>query len=566
MSRSWRWGWITVLVLALVLRLAALGAAPLAPDEAAAALASLDAVRGDGWAQTADSPLLLAGNALHFALFGAGNGIARLLPALVGVALVGVMLLWRRHTGDVGALVAAGLLLFSPLALFASRQVDSTILGLVGAWAVATALLPDDGAAPAWWKRVLVTAGLAVGLTGGPAFYDALISGVLAWVIYCWMTRTSPVLALRDWTLPVVAGVVGALLISVGLGLRWNGWSGIGDGVVAWLSSWRGARTGMSRVVTLGVYEPLTVLLALLGLVWAIKARASTYLALATWALTALLLGGLRPGTAPETLLAAVIPLALLGGYGVQQSLAGVPSDVLLWTAGQGALSFVFWQPVGLTIAGHANNTTFSAFIVVLGGVTLLALQAMIAMLFSLSMPPRHVWRGVVLGLGLTLLVVQFGFAWGLGFVRPASPAEPAIDVAASPDLIALHDVIDGLAVQSGQRRDVVEVTVVADDPAVAAVVRWTLRDFSRVHTVEAWPAAAEGLVVASPDAVPPQADARAWQGMRFVATVRDAGAVPACEGFSPPSCYALARWYLYRKGDVQPVHSDVILWSVPQQ
>ena len=68
MLRSWRWGWITVLVLALVLRLAVLGAAPLSPNEAAMALASLDAVRGDGWPQSTDSPLLLAGNALHFAL------------------------------------------------------------------------------------------------------------------------------------------------------------------------------------------------------------------------------------------------------------------------------------------------------------------------------------------------------------------------------------------------------------------------------------------------------------------------------------------------------------------
>jgi hypothetical protein len=55
-----------MIVLALLLRLAALNSVLLAPDEATAALASWDATHGAGWVSAADSPLLLVGNGLLF--------------------------------------------------------------------------------------------------------------------------------------------------------------------------------------------------------------------------------------------------------------------------------------------------------------------------------------------------------------------------------------------------------------------------------------------------------------------------------------------------------------------
>jgi hypothetical protein len=120
------------------------------------------------------------------------------------------------------------------------------------------------------------------------------------------------------------------------------------------------------------------------------------------------------------------------------------------------------------------------------------------------------------------------------------------------------------MAVQQGQRWDTVEVTLVVDESATAAVVRWTLRDFSRLHVVESWPADVTGIVVATPDAAPAQADAGAWRGMRFVATVRGADEIPKCQGFSPPTCNELAQWYLYRTSNVPLTFGDVILWRLP--
>ncbi len=583
MERYARWGWVTMIVLALLTRLAALNGVLLAPDEATAALASLDAARGAGWPGTAESPLLLVGNGLLFLLFGGGDGMARLLPALAGVALVGLPWFWRKHLGEIGALAAAGLLLCSPLMLFAARRVDDASLGLLGAALLLTALLARDVEGwPRGCASAFVVAGLAIGLAGGPVFYDGLLAGGLAWAFYRWIVNSADGAAprvrtpLRPWARYALWGLVSALLISIGLGLRWNGWSGVADGLAAWLAAWSASRAGLPPVVMLFLYEPVTLLLVLLGLLWSVKKLAPLPPALAVWGFLGLLLVNLRSGATSPALAAVVLPLALLAGYGVQQMARWPVSDratsgpVFKWMALHGLVGFVFWQPVGLALAGHANRAGTSTLgdalgninlILLLGSVTLIALQALIALLFSLKMPLHLVWRGAVLGLALALLVTQVGFAWGLAFVRPDSVAEPVISAAASPDLYALRAMLDEMAVQNGQRRDDFPVTVVAREAATAAVTRWALRDFSRLSAVEFWPADVSGVVVATPDAIPPDTAIQAWEGMAFTALRRDTARIPACQSLFPLACNDLARWYLFRQMPTMPATEQVILW-----
>jgi len=575
MERYTRWAWITMVVVALLLRVVALDGVPLAPDEAQRALASWDAARGAGWPGSAESPLLLVGNGLLFLLFGGGDGMARLLPALAGVALVGLPWLWRKRLGKVGALAAAGLLLCSPLALFAARRVDGASLGLLGAALLLTALLARDEAGwPAGCTPALVVIGLALGLTGGPVFYDGLLSGGLAWAFYRWLFNPAEEgqprvkTLLRAWARPALWGLASALLISIGLGLRWNGWSGVADGLAAWLAGWRAPRAGLPPVVLFFLYEPVTLLLALLGVFWAVKKTAPLPLAMTLWSFFGLLLVSLRPGATSPALTVVVLPLALLAGYGIQQMAEGIPGPIFKWIALHGLVGFVLWQPVGLALAGHASGyATFSGafgnidLIFFVGSVTLIALQVLIALLFSLTIPLHLVWRGATLGLALALLATQVGFAWGLAFVRPDSPAEPAIAEAASPDLWALRTMLDGIAVQNRDRRDAFPVTVAVRDAGMAAVTRWALRDFARLSVAEFWPANVSGVVVAAPDAAPPDTALQAWEGMAFTALVRGAARIPACQSLVPLACSDLARWYLFRQTRDAPMSEQVILW-----
>ncbi|MFN2286281.1 MAG: hypothetical protein ACK2UQ_17830, partial [Anaerolineae bacterium] len=372
------------------------------------------------------------------------------------------------------------------------------------------------------------------------------------------------------WIRPALWGLLSALLISTGLGLRWNGWSGIADGLAAWLASWRVPRAGLAPAVLLFLYEPVTLLLVLLGLAWAIRKTASLPLALGLWGFFGLLLVSLRPGATSLTLTVVVLPLALLAGYGVQQTMRDVPGPVFKWVALHGLVGFVFWQPVGLTLARHASGIEYSAFgnvlentslILLLGSVTLIALQLLIALLFSLKMPLRLVWRGAALGLALALLVTQIGFAWGLAFVRPDSTAEPAVAAAASSDLLALRAMLDGMAVQSDQRRDDFSVTVITDDASTAAVIRWALRDFARLAVTESWSVELSGVVVAAPDVTPPDTATLAWEGMAFTVLARSTARIPACQSFAPLACNDLAGWYLFRKMPDALVPEQVVLW-----
>jgi hypothetical protein len=576
MARTVRWIWIALLVIAVALRLPALNLVPLAPDETIAALGSLDATRGGGWPQTGESPLLEVGNALLFFVLGAGDGVARLLPALAGVALVGLPFLWRKRLGEIGALVAAGLLTGSPLVLFASRRLEATILGLLGAGLLVTALmLVDDDAVPPRLWPALVVLGFGIGLTGGPSFYDGLLSGVGAWLFYRWASGKAIALPSRRWARPAVEGLVVALLISIGLGFRWSGWDGPGDGLAAWLRTWRAAGVERPGLSLLLLYEPLTLLLALLGLGLSFVRTEPFPLALGLWGLLALLLTSLRPGASPSAFAASIIPLVLLAGCGMRRLVTGVDRGLWKWVGLHTLLGFILWLPVGLAIANHAANNTYAVApgsailggfaVVVLGVLLLAALQALLSVMFSLVVPTQVLWRDVLFGAAATLLVVQFGFAWGLAFLRPASPAEPAVTSATSSDVWNLRRTVDDLALSSARSRDMVEITVVDSDPILTAVIRWTLRDFPGLQVAASWPEATIGVVVTPAETMPALSDAGSWKGMRFVATVAGAGAAPACQQLLPPNCPDLAKWYLYRKlptGSV--VAGQVILWGNP--
>jgi len=66
-------------------------------------------------------PFLFHANALVYFLFGVNDFTARIVPALFGVALVGLPYLLRKWLGRTGALITSALLLISPSFLYFTR-------------------------------------------------------------------------------------------------------------------------------------------------------------------------------------------------------------------------------------------------------------------------------------------------------------------------------------------------------------------------------------------------------------------------------------------------------------
>jgi len=558
-QHTFRWHWIVLLTVALLLRLAALNAVPLAPDEALLALPAWDAIHGAGWPASAASAFLLVGNALLFMLLGAGDGVARLWPALAGGVLVALPWFWRRRLGETGALVAAGLLALSPAALFASRRLDGAIIGALGGALVLTALFQSRGAKGEVTSAILLTAGIALGLTGGPSFYDTLLPGLLAWAAYRWITGETS----RHEELPLLAGLAGALLISTGLGFRWNGWAGPGDGLRAWFAGGRAAGALASPVTLLLLYEPLTVFLALVGLLiaWRRNHKGQGHrslplpLTLGLWAFLAGLLLLLRRGAAPTALLAPLVPLALLGGWSVQQ----LAQHTLPWGWQEqlhALLSLVFWVFAGQALARHTSHLSNGTELLLL--VLVFLTQGFLTAGFITFVGERRAWRGLFGGIAITLLLIQVSFAGGLAYLRPASPAEPLVTRSASPDLRNLRRTINDLRVAQNQPAETFDVVLVAGEPGLTAAVRWALRDVPALRLSSDWPETPPHLVIAPAEIASPGTAT----GAGFTAALRAGGPLPGCDVLFPPCCEQLVDWYLYRHAAAPPRQERVILWT----
>ncbi len=298
-----------VLFVAAALRFLNLTALPLTPNEASAAWAAwLDAA-----ARTAPdvaapvSALLYTLHRITFTLFGGGDALARLFPALVGLGMVLLPWLLRHRMGRIPALIAALLLAVDPWLITASRQADSTILSLglgLLLW-VGLAKLADGGA---WPPTLAVAAGLF--LISGPGMWGLLPVLLIPGLLFFQKEKKtlSSLWSRQNLVLLVGSAILGAtvwLLHPVGL-------SALGTSLGAWVGhfgdqgyplAWAGLRL---------LRDQLWLLIFGLGglaLLWRDEDRSWAILLTAWTAWAAALL--LLPGRTPADLPMLSLPLLL---------------------------------------------------------------------------------------------------------------------------------------------------------------------------------------------------------------------------------------------------------------
>ncbi len=136
-SGEWRKVWqliVFLLVLAVISRLAYLGLRAFHHDESLDAWFSLQYLNGTykGYDPVYHGPLRFYITAAFFWILGQSDGIARLLPALSGIAVVFLPWVWRRNLGTIGTPLTVAFLLTSPTMLYFSRfgREDSFFLAL----------------------------------------------------------------------------------------------------------------------------------------------------------------------------------------------------------------------------------------------------------------------------------------------------------------------------------------------------------------------------------------------------------------------------------------------------
>jgi uncharacterized protein (TIGR03663 family) len=136
---TWDWekiAWAGLLLVALLLRLAALDNRTASHDEAQHAWFAHNLFTGKGYEHSPiyHGPFIYHAMALFYLLFGVDDLAARLPTALFGFGIVWLMWLTRRWLGKPGAFCAAALLTFSPALLHYSRHTRHDIYEIF--WAV----------------------------------------------------------------------------------------------------------------------------------------------------------------------------------------------------------------------------------------------------------------------------------------------------------------------------------------------------------------------------------------------------------------------------------------------
>ena len=338
-DRAWQTaGLIAVIVAALVLRLTRLNAVALNPQEAPFAYDAWVLFRGQPPVTGDALPnvgafLLLLQRALFF-LFGATDVVARMAAVLPGMLLVLAPLALRRWVGGPAALGMAAVVAISPTLVYASRVINPEVIIALCAVAVIVALVGLAGsprnAVPA--VAIGVAAGVAYG-TGPSALTMAitLIIGLAA------ASLTEPggtiaegLRALRQarhtlWC--VVAFLITIVVVFTRLLSYPAGITGVLETIGAWRQLLFGPGAGQPVVLfllVLLVYELLVLAFGVVALTNGRATRGDAVALFAAWGLAAFCAWSFSAGRAPEQAIHVVLPIALLAGIGLGETLHAI--------------------------------------------------------------------------------------------------------------------------------------------------------------------------------------------------------------------------------------------------
>jgi len=336
--------WGVVIASALLARIASLTNTPFSGAEAQRAYAAWQFV--DGQSTRVDGalwgPLPFLINALSFFLFGARDAIARLGPALAGVAIVPVCWWLRPYVGRWGALGIAAMFALSPTFVYGSRHLSGIPWVVLAALAlfICVLRLADDGAT----TSTLGIAGVALAfLVGsGSSGLTMLVAFGFALAILTLFDRPDAESGERNGPLHAagmhlrevdrrilwsIVALIGLLLLA-SCSLFFMDLIHLPRTLGSLFGHWWSDLFATQRnqpwyyyLLIAFVYEPLIGVAAIIGIVLIVRAPAPRPLTMTlplTWQLVALALFSLSGGKRPENTAMILLALALIGGTAIE--------------------------------------------------------------------------------------------------------------------------------------------------------------------------------------------------------------------------------------------------------
>lgn len=333
-----------------LLRLADLGGRAMHHDESLDAWFSWRLATGQGYEYDPvyHGPLRIIVTAGFFRLFGAGDTVARLLPALCGLALIATPLLVRRTLGRVGTATAMVALAISPTMVYFARFGREDTTFAFAATVCMLAIVEMLRAPRAWLPPVIGVSAAAAWAVKESFFITAFIvvtylvvagvamRGGRPWREHPFVARITAVGADPWWW--ALAGFLAVFVTSYTVfftdpaGL----WRGLFGGLEYWLGQHevnRGSQPVGFYAVLLVAYEWPLVVLGIAGAVTAIRRPGPVELFLVWSAVAHVIVYSWAGERYPWLLVHQVVPLALLSGLAVDRAVTRVR------TAGRGVIA-----------------------------------------------------------------------------------------------------------------------------------------------------------------------------------------------------------------------------------
>ena len=426
------------LLIALLLRVVDLGALPLMPAEAAAALeaAARSSMGTPFWegGSAAVAPSYLTPTSALMTAFGVRTMVARLVPALAGAMLVALPLLLRRRLGWPVTLLTMGLLAVSTASLTASRTAGGETMAVLGV-ALAVVLI-GRSAVLTKTERILAGAGLGLALASGSAAWMGFFGLGLA-VLFGKLIRAgdpprnphdpplgSPA-ALFNYEVLISAAVI-SVLLSTAFGTQPRALTGFLAAPGRWLLGW-GNPSGWSLIsgfFVLLVYEPLLLILGGVGVVGALRRGPALERLAALWALGALTVYLLYPARNPLDILWLVVPLSLLTASQVIRTVEAIQklemplSSLMLALVLLVIFSYAFLQlEASLAGFGLASLDREAQLVFALSA---LGFALLLVLLFGVGWSWRETLLALAASATVVLAMLSVSSSWRLNYTRQA--------------------------------------------------------------------------------------------------------------------------------------------------
>ena len=566
--------YLVTLLVALLLRGIDLGNPPLASNEAAQAIAALRmTTKGIPSAGLVESPLLFGAMTLGFALAGPTDAVARALPMITGVLLVLIPLMFRHRLGRGPALIAAILIAVSPIAVAASRQVDST----------GTALLALLLCVIALDRHIIDRTPLSL-TVGGAALGIALVSDVtillplislFAGLGFAILTDEeqaidreqvgkfiSNEILSRGFLLPLIAAV---LLFSTLFFLSPQGMAAIGDQLTRFATGFvrRDPSSPWVGIVLVG-YAGGVLLFGVIGGWLASQSSDPWWRAIAGWGTAATILVLAYPDAHPLFTLWAVVPLSLLAGaavtrlfettYSLHMEWASWSLATLAVTLSGAILSYVSrfltrpsWYPLAL---GTAPEETINISVDLIIAFLLFGILVVLWLTVASFWGQRSAYRGLGIGFVALMLMSALGRSGTLAFAGSSNPYQMLRSAPAQPGLILFAETAQSVStIAVGEPQSASITAQVAPD----GIIAWALRDYSNTEFVsEVDPSVNTAFVVTLADSLNPTLGS-AYVGQDFIVTREWLREDVTLENW--------LRWIIYQQTDNATIDDRAILW-----